>query len=144
MFSQICLSWQFTFAYILLEFFGSKRLSFKNEDKAALAGESLSNLTQRAPQLHLNLRKQLSWVNSQVSVPQEPASSCVSLPNSPGTNPRTLTVQSNPSSVKWAIKSIDQDCGLWGQTVNSDPASVTCSWEALGWLTSYFFLSPHA
>ena len=52
-FSQICLSWQFTFAYILLEFFGSKRLSFKNEDKGALAGESLSNLTQRAPQLHL-------------------------------------------------------------------------------------------
>lgn len=52
-FSQACLSGQSTFAYILLQFFGSKRLSFKNEDKGALAGESLSNLTQRAPQPHL-------------------------------------------------------------------------------------------
>ena len=30
-----------------------KRLSFKNEDKGALAGENLSNLIQRAPQPHL-------------------------------------------------------------------------------------------
>lgn len=27
--------------------------------------------------------------------------------------------------------------------MNSDPVPATCSWEALGWLTSYFFLSPH-
>ena len=70
-----------------MEFFGPKRLSFKNKDNGALAGENPSDLVQRAPKMHFKSYKTVSWVNSQVSAPGELASSCVTLPNSPGTNP---------------------------------------------------------